>query len=402
MTSEPISSEKGIALLNAPASQAFGVEALNNAAYKNAYNAFSYSFFRTVTVADGKGNVCLSPFSAYMAFSLCFAGSDGVTAEEFRNVFGLSKEQAAEYCRSLYAHFLQREIHDEKTKIDLANSVWISNADAPYVQESYLLDATNYFNAEIYRCDFFDPETVKAVNRWCSEKTDGLVPEIVDEFDDTQVMTLLNALLVEAAWSTPYTSYEVKKAPFTNKDASQTEAEYLCRRISSYYEAEDAKAFRIALSDGFSFMGILPDGDIDAYCASLTSEKMLSLMNNLRSGYDVNTRIPKFTTDYSVELIDRMKEMGLIAAFDGGAADFSKMIDIPGDNVYIGDARQKTHFEVDENGIKAAAVTYIGMEKNSMFMPRPTVDIYLDRPFVYLLMDNETGLPLFVGTVRTL
>ena len=370
-----------------------------------AYDKFAFDFFNTVSEADSDKNVCLSPFSAYMAFSLCFAGSSGNTAKEFENVFGLSKEKAAEFCQSLYANFLQREYVNKTTKFNLANSVWIDNKYSEYVKESYLKIATDYFNAPVFRCDFSDKATVNAVNAWCKDNTGGLIDKIIEEFGKNQFMALINALFIEAAWADAYEKNDIVKSDFTDKDLTKKETEFLSRRISSYYLSDDAKAFKMHLQDGFSFVGILPDENvaIDDYCNGLTSEKITTLLNNVRHDCFVNTRIPKFKIDYGVDLIKIMQTMGLNDAFDVAFADFKSMAEIPGLNVFIGTALQKTHFELDEKGVKAAAITYIGMKAESA-MPeeKPQINIYLDRPFVYILMDDTTGLPMFIGTIKTL
>lgn len=382
----------------------FSAEGINDADCLSAYGKFAFDFFGTVSQADPDKNVCLSPFSAYMAFSLCFAGSDGDTAKEFENVFGLTKEQAAVFCRALYANFLQKEYNDKCTKVNLANSVWIDNAYAQYVKESYLKTATDYFDAPVFRCNFSDKATVNAVNAWCKDNTDGLIDKIIEEFGKDQFMALINALLIETSWAEQYADSDVVKDDFTDKNGAKKKSEFLCRRISEYYLASDAKAFKMPLTDGFSFVGILPDESvaIDAYCNGLTSEKINALLSDPRYDHYVNTRIPKFNIDYGTDLIGIMRAMGINAAFDAYLADFKPMAEIPDANVIIGTALQKTHFELDENGVKAAAITYIGMDKATAVMPeeKPLMDIFLDRPFVYILMDEITDLPMFVGTVK--
>lgn len=395
---------EGVRKLNAEAQEKFSLEMLDNESYAAAYRDFSYRFFRTVTGSESK-NLCLSPLSAYMAFSLCFYGSESTTAEEFKAVFGLDKEQAAEYCRSLYAHFMQRDYTDETTNVNLANSVWVDNRVASYVKENYLTGATSYFDASIYGCDFTDEKTVDAVNGWCSDNTDGLIDKIIDSFDDDQLLALINALLVEAAWATPYSEQSTVRDYFLNADGSRAEADYLCRKITACYLTDDAKAFSMPLCDGFSFLGILPDETLSAddYAATLTAEKMAALLTTATREYDVYTRIPKFTLDYETDLVEPMTEMGLASAFNAGSANFKGLAELPGNNLYIGTAIQKTHFELDEKGIKAAAITYIGMKANSAApISRPKLNIYLDRPFLYLLIDDKTGLPLFIGRINEL
>ena len=388
--------------LNAKAEGVFSTEYLENTKYETAYLDFAYRFFRTVNGAETK-NFCLSPLSAYMAFSLCFYGSRGATAEEFAKTFGLTKEQAAEYCSSLYGYFMQREYSDEQTEVHLANSVWIEKRIASYVKEEYLTGATEHFDAAVYQCDFTDESTVKAINDWCAENTDGLIDEIIDRLEEDQILALINALLVEAAWSDPY-SYTVKDT-FHCSDGSSASVEYLPREIKRCYITEDAKAFKMPLADGFSFLAILPNEDLSLseYVASMTREKIAALLASETSEYDVSTRIPKFTLDYEIDLDDTMKVLGIPTAYDSIRADFRSLAEIPGKNVYIGTAKQKTHFELDEKGIKAAAITYIGMKAtNAMPVEKKKINIHLDRPFLYLLLDDRTGLPLFIGRINSL
>ena len=388
--------------LNAEAEGTFSDEYLSNVTYDAAYKDFCYRFFGTVN-QDENRNFCLSPLSAYMAFSLCFYGSEGATAEAFEDAFGLNKQQAAEYCSSLYAHFLKRSYSDEQTCVHLANSVWVEEKIASYVKEEYLTGATERFDAAIYQCDFSKRSTVSAINDWCAEHTDGLIDKIIDRLEEDQILALINALLVEAAWSDPYT--RTTSDIFTCEDGSTLTADYLPRAIKRCYITEDAKAFKMPLMDGFSFLGILPNGDISIsqYAASLTAEKVAALLAAETSEYDVYTRIPKFILDYEIELDDAMKRMGIAAAYDPIRADFRSLAEIPGKNVYIGTAKQKTHFEVDEKGVKAAAITYIGMKAtNVMPVERKKINIYLDRPFLFMLIDDVTDLPLFIGRINTL
>lgn len=391
------------AKLNAEAEETFSEEFLQNETYDAAYRDFSYRFFQNVTSGEQQ-NLCISPLSAYMAFSLCCYGAEGVTAEEFAETFGLTKTQAAEYCQSLYARFLQRQYTEKTTRVNLANSVWINTDDASHIKQSYLTGATNYFDASVFKCDFSDRKTVNSINKWCSENTDSLIKKIIDRLDKGQFMALINALLVEAAWVDPYASVNNVREVFNNANGSKTTVEYLRRTINRCYLTKDAKAFKMPLHDGFSFVGILPNENvsISEYCASLNAQKIRELFAYGTSSYDVYTRIPKFSHDYDLDLVKTMKSMGLKTAFSPESADFKGLADFPGENVYVSTAKQKTHFELDENGIKAAAITYIGYGKSSAPVPREDIFIYLDRPFVYLLVDEATNLPLFIGRVSNL
>ena len=82
----------------------------------------------------------------------------------------------------------------------------------------------------------------------------------------------------------------------------------------------------------------------------------------------------------------------------GANADFSKLGHSDEGNICIGDVIHKTHIEVDERGTKAGAITVVEMLCGSAYEPDPHY-VILDRPFVYMLIDCSTNLPVFIGAV---
>ena len=120
----------------------------------------------------------------------------------------------------------------------------------------------------------------------------------------------------------------------------------------------------------------------------------------------MDTTTPAFSFDYSIEMNKMLMNMGMKKAFDK-KADFLDMLDPetinPDLQLYIGSVIQKTHIELDENGTKAAAVTIIDMKATttSVKEPEPRKRVILDRPFVFAIIDTETGTPIFAGVVNT-
>ena len=394
--------QAGTVRLNASTDKVFSDEGFLNAAYLNAYNDFSCSFIKNVA-KDGAGkNYCVSPLSVYACYSLCFAGAGGNTLKEFEKVFGLSRADAKKFCEGVYARFMQRKYSDKNTKVNLANSVWIDDDHAVFVKDNYLAQATESFNAPIFKSDFKASETVDNINAWVNDNTDGLIKKLLDELGDDSFMALINALLIEANWEEKYEN--TVSDIFRCANGSETTVEYLPGVTYGYYSSDEAVAFRAYLKDGFSFIGILPDENIgaDEYVKSLTADKISGLLSTKISGRRVYTRIPKFNFDYDLDLKELMLSIGLTDAFDPVRADFKAMAEIPDANVYVGSSVHKTHFELDENGIKAAAVTSIITDKATSVYDDKPIEIYLDRPFVFMLVENETSAPLFIGTVNTL
>ena len=117
----------------------------------------------------------------------------------------------------------------------------------------------------------------------------------------------------------------------------------------------------------------------------------------------VYAEIPEFKYDYKTKLSDQLKDMGMEIAFSDNA-DFSGMLASGLPELKIAEVIHKTHIEVDRKGTKAAAVTVVEMEKCAGIReenPRKTVKVILDRPFMYAIVNTETGLPVFLGTVNS-
>ena len=153
----------------------------------------------------------------------------------------------------------------------------------------------------------------------------------------------------------------------------------------------------------YSFVGLLPDEGVNIYdfAASLDGEDWIRMWQGKESAA-VQVRIPEFTYDSFMELTSVLHEMGMVDLFDGLAADLSGIGSSSVGNLYCSGVFQKTYIEVDRNGTKAAAITWATNDECAVADPIEPQYVYLDRPFLYAIVDHATGLPLFVGVVTQL
>ena len=151
-------------------------------------------------------------------------------------------------------------------------------------------------------------------------------------------------------------------------------------------------------------MALLPDEDlsIEEYVAGLTGEKLEKLLNN-PTYTDVNIKMPKFEYEYDIAMNDILKKMGMTDAFDAMSADFSAMGESERGNIFVSRVIHKTFITVDNLGTKAGAATVVQMDaEGAIINPKEPKTVYLDRPFVYMIVDNETNLPIFIGAVTSI
>ena len=154
----------------------------------------------------------------------------------------------------------------------------------------------------------------------------------------------------------------------------------------------------------YAFAALLPDAGIsvEEVLATLTGEELQALLAEPKNT-PVTAAIPKFEVEFDCELNEMLSDLGMPLAFDHAAADFSGLGSSTNGNVAISRVLHKTFIAVDEKGTKAGAATAVEMtEESAIEYPEPPKEVILNRPFVYLIVDCENRLPLFLGTVLTL
>jgi serpin B len=160
-----------------------------------------------------------------------------------------------------------------------------------------------------------------------------------------------------------------------------------------YAEGPDYQAITLPYAgDAVQMLIILPEtGQFAAVEAALSAD-FLNQVRNQTQLRDVSLTMPRFEFDTDLDLSQLLTEMGLIKPFTG-AADFSGIVD--GGGLFISDALHRGTITVDEEGTEAAAVTVIVLAESML----ETAEVTLDRPFIFAIMDQQTGTILFLGRV---
>ncbi len=342
-------------------------------------------------------NTLVSPVSVLYALAMTANGSAENTLAQMEAVFGVSMETLNPYLSA----YMENLPSGEDYKLTAANAIWFREDERLTVRQEFLQTNANYYNADIYQAPF-DQGTLEEINDYVSEHTDGMVEDILDKISDDAVMYLVNALAFDAQWQTIYKENEVRSGDFTMEDGTVREAELMYSEESKYLEDENATGFIKYYKDGaYAFVALLPDEGVTVadYVASLTGAGLTALLESAQD-ITVEAAIPKFTSEYSAELSEALAALGMTDAFDIDLADFSLLGEYEDGNICISRVLHKTYIAVDERGTQAGAATVVEMvAETALEAPEETETVYLNRPFVYLLIDCETNTPIFMGTV---
>lgn len=336
-------------------------------------------------------NTLVSPLSVFSALAMTAKGADGQTLAQMEAVLGMAEEDMGTW--------LDGYLAEQSQELKLANAIWFTDDDRLTIHQDYLDSSLEAYRAEHHRAPI-NQETCDAINRWVKEKTDGMIPSILDEIPDNAVMYLVNALAFEASWNSPYEEFQVTDGTFTTVDGREQEMELMHSTEHAYFEDDYATGFRKNYKRGrYAFVALMPKEGVtvEEYLLILTGEHLTKLLEN-PTATTVYAALPKFETEFSTELSDILKEMGMTDAFDMAAADFSRMGSCEDGNLFINRVRHKTYLSVAEQGTRAGAATMVEMVCGAALV-QDTKTVTLDRPFVYMIVDSWENYPIFIGTM---
>lgn len=349
------------------------------------------------TAQDGK-NVLLSPMSAMFALGMSAGGAENNTYVEMEQTL-LGKHSDVPLHHSLAA--FGQQIGNGK-HLHLANSIWLRNQKLT-VEKNFLQNSVDYYGSQIYSAPF-DESTVSDVNLWVKLHTKEMIPEILNEKPDKDTMMyLINALSFEDNWSTPFLEKNIKEGTFTAAGGQKQKVEMMSATRQSYLENQLATGCKLYYENtGYAFVALLPNsGTPEQLLTALDGENWQTLLKPL-NGHFAHLTLPKFKTEAFFSLKEPLQAMGMRDAFDPDRADFSALGHAEGDPLYISAVLQKTVFELDENGTKAAAVTLVSKNAATAAPTAPKYhDVILNRPFVYAIVDRD-NIPLFLGIANSI
>ena len=374
-------------------------------------SAFAFALYRALGSEDG--NLFYSPHSISLALAMTYAGAGGQTASQMAEMlrFLLPEDELHSAFNALDQELASRgeDIRGrdgERFRLNIANAVW-GQHDHPFLNEFLDVLAESY-GAGVRPADFrgAPEESRLAINDWVAQSTEDRIKDLLPPsiIDSLTRMVLTNAIYFNASWSSPFNKANTRQRPFHLLDGSSVDVPMMRTSEDFGYAAGDGyQAVDLPyVGHELSMTVIVPGkGRFAGFEDSLDASLLDSIIAGLGVRY-VTLDLPKFEFESKFRLSEALKSMGMPDAFDSAASDFSGMDGkscAAGDEecLYIREVVHKAFVSVDEAGTEAAAATAVVMQVESA--PPDPVTLTVDRPFVFIIRDRETGAILFVGRV---
>jgi serpin B len=359
---------------------------------------------------DGEGqdgNLFYSPFSISQALAMTYAGARENTKAEMAEVmrFTLPDEQLHPAWNDLDLALASRGENAQASdgqgfRLNVVNSTW-GMVGYPFLA-TFLDILAQHYGAGMYLLDFMaDPAgCTDTINTWVEDKTEGRIEDLIPlgTISKATRMVLVNAIYFNAAWLYPFDEENTADGYFHLAGGGNVTAPLMVQEETFGHAAGTGWQAVELPYDGeeLSMVVILPDEglfhDVEAGLDEVSLGAMLAALTPTR----VELTLPKFTFTSDFLLNDPLKALGMVDAFTFGLADFSGMDG--SQNLYIGAVIHKAFVDVNEAGTEAAAATAVIMDFGTSIPPDP-IAVTVDRPFIFLIRDLQTGAILFVGRV---
>ena len=346
---------------------------------------FALSFFKEVNkMSNPSDNVVTSPYSAGAALSMLEEGAQGQTKAELDN--------ALNGC--LFSN--QKLQGGDSVTVKSANSLWLDSDFS--VRNHYVSLLQKDYDALVETLRFSDPATVRAINNWCAENTEGKIDEIIDRLTPGDVMVLLNALYFNAPWQDRFDPAMTSKADFLAVSGLRKVDMLYRRGHYNYAEYQGCQMIELPyMGSTYSMYVVLPPQgmNIDALVPYL-NENIYDQAMNMLAPVEVKFRMPKLKMETEMLLNDVLMGMGVKTAFTG-AADFKGISEMG--PLVLSQVKQKCYIDVSESGTEAAAVTSIQVRLTSVRPENDVKTMTVDRAYLFFIADRESDNILFAGKI---
>ena len=404
VTTSPTSQAVGFKVLkaDAPRVTAPNVSDTQLSSLVKGNSAFAFTLYQQLK-KDNTGNLFYSPYSISTALGMTYAGAVGDTEKQMGSAlhFTLPQGQLHPAFNQLALDLASRGQNAQGTNgksfaLNIANALW-GQQDFT-IQSAFLKILAQNYGTGMNLLDFKnspEPSSV-TINNWVSDQTNNRIKALLPQCSITPatLFVLTNAIYFDAAWQNPFAKESTSNGNFNLLNSSTVSVPMMNHEGSySYVKGSGYQAVELPYSGNEVAMDIIvPDaGQFNTFESGMTADSISGIIGSLKSSFMV-LALPKFQFDSSFSLKQALSALGMPVAFTD-KADFSGITGQP--NLIISDVVHKAFVAVDEEGTEAAAATGVIMVGAAM----PANSLTVDRPFVFLIRDIQTGAILFIGRV---
>ena len=358
-------------------------------------SAFALDLYRVLFAREE--NLFYSPHSLSVALAMTYAGARAETERQMAAAlhYTLPQDQLHPAFNALDQALSSRGEGEEAFRLYMANAIWGQQGYS--FLKAFLDTLAENYGAGLRTVDFARSEEARRlINQWVGDQTERRIPDLLppNSVDGETTLVLTNAVYFKAAWTHPFAEGRTQDGAFTLLDGGEVMVPMMEQAAElGYAERPGVQAVELPYAGGeLSMVILLPEaGSFEAFARGLDAVELEAILGEMEP-LGVRLGMPKFRFDTEVQLRDALMELGMVDAF--GEADFSGMDGTK--ELFIDEVYHDAFVAVDEAGTEAAAATAVVVARKGLAVEQ---EVRVDRPFLFLIRDLETGAILFLGHV---
>lgn len=356
-------------------------------------NEIGFRLMETASSLSEDGEFCISPVSISIYLGMLANATAGECHEQILQALGA---EDINDLNTLSRKLLQYLPCDEnESSLSINNHFWIAKHNkAP---KSFVSIMNHYFNAGVDYVDFKKESTVGKINSWVSDRTEGIIPGIIygdlESYKDREMVSA-NTVYFKGDWAERFLRDNTELGKFRTPDG-YVDTYMMHQTLNAFYhESEFARSIELRFegSQNAMYVHLPSEGtDLNQLIRKLSSSEMFDDYHP-DDLYTVTLSMPKFNKYSESDINGMLREVGITSL---GNADLSPMglKTIPQNLIH------NVSIKVDETGAELAAVTANTGETANVPNQYKNITLDIDRPFVYILKNRETGAILMAGVV---
>lgn len=366
-------------------------------------NKFAFNIFKEISKDDKEKNMLISPLSMSMALTMTYNGAEDNTKEEMNKVLGyegMSDDKINHSYKTLTGYLGNI---DKNIKLNIGNSIWIR--EGWDINKEFININKDTFGAKVDNLDFSNASSVDKINNWIEKSTNNMIKDMLKgPISDNVIMYLINAIYFKGNWQEPFDKNNNITEEFTNSKGEKSQVDFMRKLAISnktfYGEKDDFKVIKMPYDSGkISMYAVLPKEGlgIDSFVNGLDLDKWEFIKASIgKEKEDVNVSFPKFQIEYGAkELKESLVVLGMKDAFSE-AANFKGIRE----DICISSVLHQAKIEVNEEGSEASAATIVEVKETAMQILDDYKEFIANRPFVFIIEDEESGTILFMGKIE--
>jgi serine protease inhibitor len=367
-----------------------------NPAYADRVRQFGFRLFAEMAKDSTARNIVLSPVGVEMCLAMAMNGAGGTTRTEIAQALGVPEAEMDSLNQANAALLGALSSSGRKVRLSVANSVW-GRKDVAFSKD-FREKCQRSYGANVRSVDFISQSAVREINRWASEKTGGLFPELLGSTDPNDVLMAFSATYFAGKWAMPFSPKYTQPGRFHLRDGSTVERQMMYTEDDfAGLDTDDFSAVALPFANRrFCMYVFVPaeSSSLPRFLSSLNDANWSAWTSALHPSSNMVVVLPRFTIESKDELETYLRRMHVVNAFDPARADFSAMTaGRPTTPIWLKNVVHCAIVEVNEAGARATSIAGYGVVAG---VPD---EVIADRPFFFAITDIQTNVILFMGAV---